>query len=245
MEMQPVDHVIAAVLEGDVARVAELVGADPSVRAARSMFGVSPLHAAQFTGQHDLAATLVPDAGVDLFLAADLGRLDDVERVLAERPEAAREHSAAGATALHGACYWGQLAVARRLLAAGADPSSPTRDAFLKIGPLGSAIATTPGVAQPSDDEDVVLALVRLLLEHGADVGQRRADGMTPLHSAAWRGLGRVVQELLDAGADPTVVATAGAHAGQTAADTAFGQGHLVLASRLDAGVPEVASPYG
>ena len=91
----------------------------------------------------------------------------------------------------------------------------------------------------------MVLALVRLLLEHGAEVDARRADGMTPLHAAAWRGLGRVVQELLDAGADPAATATSGPHAGQTPADTALAQGHLVLASRLDAGVPEVASPYG
>ena len=86
------------------------------------------------------------------------------------------------------------------LLEAGADATLPTRDSFLQITPLGSAVATTPGVPQPSDDEDVVLALVRLLLEAGADPNTRRKDGMTPLHAAAWRGLDHVVQELVDAG---------------------------------------------
>jgi len=245
MEMQPVDHLVAAVLLGDAGKVAELTEADPALRSARNMFGVSPLHAAHFGDWPALAASLLPDGDVDLFLAAELGRLDDIDRALADRPALAREHDAGGSTALHGACYWGQVEAARRLLDAGADPSSATRDQFLRISPLGSAIATTPGVPQPSDDEDVVLALVRLLVEHGAEVDARRADGMTPLHAAAWRGLGRVVQELLDAGADPAATATSGPHAGQTPADTALAQGHLVLASRLDAGVPEVASPYG
>src|SRR5215510_8736075 len=125
MEMQPVDHLVAAVLEGDAARVAELVGADPALRAARTMFGVTPLHAAHFAGRPELAATLVPDGGIDLFLAAGLGRLDDLEAALAEAddPHAlVRQFDAAGGTALHTACYWGQVAAARRLLDCGADP---------------------------------------------------------------------------------------------------------------------------
>jgi ankyrin repeat protein len=130
------------------------------------------------------------------------------------------------------------------LLDAGADSCAPTRDEFLHISPLGSAIATTPGVAQPSDDEDNVMTLVRLLLEHGADPNATRRDGMTPLHTAAWRGLPAVVQELLDAGADRAMTASSGPHAGQTPADTALGQGHLVLAARLDSGIPTVADPY-
>lgn len=139
-------------------------------------------------------------------------------------------------TALHGAAYWGQPAIARALLEAGADAviSAPSRDGFLQITPLGSAVATTPGIPQPSDREEVVLELVRLLAQHGADVSAPRLDGMTPLHGAAWRGHAMVAAVLLDLGADPAVTATAGPHAGQTPADTALSQGHLLLAEQLD-----------
>lgn len=128
--------------------------------------------------------------------------------------------------------------MAELLLGSGADAivNEPSRDGFLRINPLGSAVATTPGIPQPSDDEAVVLALVRLLVDHGADVSARRKDGMTALHGAAWRGHAAVAQALLDAGADPSAAAASGPHAGQTVADTALSQGHLVLAARLDPG---------
>jgi ankyrin repeat protein len=245
MKMKTVDHLLAAVLDGEAQRAAEFVRADPGLLRARNMFGVSAVHAAHFTGRAELASRLLPSDPPDFFLAAELGRLDVIEGVLGRQPGLARDFDGRGSTALHGACYWGQAEAARRLLRAGADPSAPTRDQFLQIAPLGSAIATTPGVPQPSDDEDAVLALVRLLLEHGADPHQARRDGMTPLHSAAWRGLGRVAQELIDAGASPSAVATAGPHGGQTPADTALSQGYLVLAARLDTGAAQVASPYG
>ena len=81
----------------------------------------------------------------------------------------------------------------------------------------------------------------------GAEVGRHDAarDGMTALHAACWRGLARVAQELLDAGADPALTATAGPHQGQTPADTALAQRHLLLAARLDVPGRSVSSPYG
>jgi len=67
---------------------------------------------------------------------------------------------------------------------------------------------------------------------------------MTALHAACFRGLTRVAQELLDAGADAAITATAGPHYGQTPADTALSQGHLLLAARLDVPGQAVAGPY-
>ena len=150
-------------------------------------------------------------------LAAELGDVDAVRRRRRRRPGAVGARDAERIDGVARRVVLGPASdVAELLLGAGADPRAITEDEFLRIPVLGSAIATTPGVPQPSDDEDVVLRLVRMLLEHGAEPDQTRRDGMTALHSAAWRGLDRVVQELLDAGADRTRRATDGPHAGQT-----------------------------
>jgi uncharacterized protein len=243
--MLPVDHLLAAALRHDASSVGRLLDENPSLVSARNMFGASVVHVARFGGDPALEELLERRGfAVDGFLAAELGREDLVERAIAEDPSFATRYTSTGSTALHGAAYWGQCAVVELLLAAGADPNAATRDTFLQIAPLGSAVATTPGVAQPSDDEDVVLELVRALLEHGADANARRQDGATALHAAAFRGLRQVVQELLDASADPTITADDGGHRGQTPADTALSQGHLVLAADLDVPGTVVANPY-
>jgi len=246
MDMRPVDRLVAAALLGRVTQVRRMVAADPALLSARNMFGAGAVHAAHYGGQDGVLAAL-GDLGLvmDGFLAAELGRVHELREVLVTDPGFAGRFDERGSTALHGAAYWGQHEAAGLLLDSGADPNAVSRDGFLQIPPLGSAVATTPGIAQPSDSEDAVLGLVRLLLERGADVNGRRGDGMTALHAACWRGLGRVAQELLDAGADPASTATAGPHQGQTPADTALAQGHLLLAAQLDVPGQPVSSPYG
>jgi uncharacterized protein len=236
--VQPIDHLIAAALTGDREYVGTMLRADPALLEARNMFGAGVAHAARYGGHPELfdvpeLAGWVPG----LVTSAQLGDVAAVRQALAADPASAVQFFGT-TTALHAAAYWGQHEVAELLLEAGADSivSEPTKDSFLQITPLGAAVATTPGIPQPSDDEAVVLGLVRLLLDRGADVTAPRKDGMTPLHGAAWRGHAAVVHVLLEAGADPAATATSGPHAGQTAADTALSQGHLVLAARLDVG---------
>jgi ankyrin repeat protein len=247
MDMRPIDHAVARALEGDESYVRTALESDPSLLRDRNMFGAGIAHAAVYSGQLDLLEILTRFGWKsDIVDAAELGDVSAVRAALDDDPDLVSRFVRT-TTALHSAVYWGQRDLAQLLLAAGAGAviNEPTRDDFLQITPLGSAVATTPGIPQPSDNEDVVLALVRLLLENGADVNARRKDGMTALHAAAWRGHAIVVQELLDAGADATILATAGAHAGQAAADAALSQGHLVLAARLDTPNLATISPYG
>jgi ankyrin repeat protein len=246
MDMRPIDHVVARALEGDDSYVQTALESDPSLLHDRNMFGAGIAHAAVYSGHLNLLETLARFGWKpDIVVAAELGDVSAVRAALDDDPDLATRFVRT-TTALHSAAYWGQRELAQLLLAAGAGAviNEPTRDDFLHIAPLGSAVATTPGIPQPSDDEDVVLTLVRLLLENGADVNAHRKDGMTALHGAAWRGHATVVQELLDAGADLTISATAGPHAGQTAADTALSQGHLVLAARLDTPNLATSGPY-
>jgi ankyrin repeat protein len=235
--MSAADAILAASRDGDYERVLVLLEADPTLATAASMLGSQPIHAAHFGG-HRRVVELLLARGVDLdfFLASELGMLDRVTGALESKPGLARAFSAAGSTALHRSCYWGQTAVARLLLEHGADLNAVTRDSFLQIAPLGCAIAT-PDVPNPSDREDLVLELVKLLIMSGADVNGRRRDGLTALHTAAYRGHLHVIEILLASGADPTIrgYEGAGPHAGQSATDVATAQNQADAAKRLTA----------
>jgi uncharacterized protein len=219
--MSAIDAILAAAKDGDYDRVLALLESEPALATASNMLGSQPIHAAYFGG-HKRIVDLLLARGVDMdfFLAAELGLLDQVRSALDSDPALFQAFSAAGSTALHRSCYWGHTAVASLLLERGADPNAVTRDNFLQIAPLGCAVAT-PDVPNPSDREDVVLELVNLLLSSGADVNARRRDGLTALHSAAYRGHLHVMEALLAHGADPAIRGYdgAGPHAGQTAAD--------------------------
>lgn len=219
--MIPIDAILAAAKDGDYDRVLALLETDPALATASNMLGSQPIHAAHFAG-HKRIAELLLARGVDpdFFLASELGLIDQVHSALESDSALSRAFNAAGSTALHRSCYWGQTAVAKLLLESGADPNAITRDSFLQIAPLGCAVAT-PDVPNPSEREEVVLDLVDLLLSHGPNVNARRRDGLTALHSAAYRGHRRVMETLLAHGADPTIRGYdgAGPHAGETAAD--------------------------
>jgi uncharacterized protein len=232
-----IDDIISAAVRGDVERVAALVRQDPTLGSAANMTGATAIHAAHYAGHPQVVRLLVPASrALDAFLAAELGLESELESFLKRNPNLVTERSPAGFTALHGACYWGSVGCARLLLDSGAAVRVATADPFLQIHPLGCAVAS-PDVPNPSQDEAVVLQLVNLLIERGAEVNAHRRDGMTALHAAAWRGHLQVVRRLLDAGADTAIRANedAGPHAGQTAADTARAQGQVAAADLLGA----------
>jgi len=236
--MNPVDLIIAAAKQGNRDGVAALLRQDPSLASATNMFGSQAIHAAHFMGHDDLVHLLLANGvTLDFFLAAELGMLDRVEAELNAEPARAAVFSSRGSTALHGACYWGQTEVARLLLERGAGPDAVMKDDFLQIRPLGCAVAA-PDIPSPSDREENVLEVVELLLTHGADVNGRRKDGLTPLHSAAYRGHLKVIHYLLDHGADPNVTGYTGEgpHSGHTPASVARSQGNLEAAAVLDSG---------
>jgi len=118
-----------------------------------------------------------------------------------------------------GALNWavrnGDLALARALLAVGANPSSPDfagnrplaycvlnnradlaellldYKAEVRAAPLGAAVG------------EGSLPLVRLFIDRGADATATYADGRTPLHVAADSGQTEIARLLLQHGADP------------------------------------------
>ena len=62
---------------------------------------------------------------------------------------------------------------------------------------------------------------VAALISHGADVNARMEEDWTPLMLASYYGNAKVVEALLDAGADKELKATSGRREGNTALDIA------------------------
>ena len=77
---------------------------------------------------------------------------------------------------------------------------------------------------------DANLALVRLLVSHGADIHKADVDSWTPLHAAAANGHAAIARYLMDRGAD-TQAAT---EEGETALDLVDGEDYNTMAVLLD-----------
>jgi len=210
-------ELIAAVKDGDAARVAELVAAEPDLATSRDLNGVSALMLARY--RFDRAVTdalLLGDPELDIFEAAALGYVDRLRARLDEDPALAKACSADGFTALHFAAFFGKTEVARILLEAGAGVGA-VADNEMRVQPLHSAAASRH------------LEVCRLLLAAGADVNARQAGGFTPLHAAAQNGDPELVELFLSARADPN----AATDAGETPATIADAAGHLDVARRI------------
>jgi ankyrin repeat protein len=183
-------------MAGDAQTVRELLRARPSLAAFRAEDGETPAVAALYRGHRELANELADalreHGPLDVFIAAALGRREDLQSALAAAP-CVNSHSYDGWTPLHLAAFFGHREIAEALLAAGADLGVTSHNS-LKNTPLHAAVA----------GGHVEVSL--LLIERGADVNRTDAGGHTPLHIAAEAGYVPVVKALLDRGADAHAV---------------------------------------
>jgi ankyrin repeat protein len=158
-------------------------------------------------------------AQVDVFEAISAGDEDALKDILEQRPDAAGRRNADGLSAVRHALYVGHGELVQPLLDA-----NPPLDVF-----DAAAVGRNRGLTELLDsDEEAARSwspdgftplhlaayfgqadAVRLLLEHGADVGARSRNelGVAPLNSAAAGPVEgarvEVARLLLDAGADP------------------------------------------
>jgi ankyrin repeat protein len=106
-----------------------------------------------------------------------------------------------GDTTLHVAAAGYRVEIAKMLLAAGADANSAKN--HRRSRPLH--YASDGYLENPSWDAKRQVAMIRLLLEAGADIHAQDKNGATPLHRAVRTRCAAAVQCLLDAGSDATV----------------------------------------
>jgi ankyrin repeat protein len=166
----------------------------------------SPLYLA--VANRDALTTAVPPPssdGVLDFIKMLLDRSADTNKQIKVKAEVHQANTSlwlqeAGATPLLRAALCGDLTVVRLLMAHGANPLIPTFD---KTTPL--MVASGVGWAEGFTfqySEDQTLELVKLLLDAGAPINAANDHGTTALHGAAYKGANKVVQLLVDRGAD-------------------------------------------
>jgi ankyrin repeat protein len=181
---------IDAATQGDVAKVKEMLEADPSLAQSRDDNGLSVILKATYYGRRDVVEALLT-SGVELnvFEAAATGQTARVRKLIEEDPALVNSYSPDGFAPLGLAVFFGHPETVDALLAAGAEVSAPSRET-MKLTPLASALAA--GHNQ----------IARTLIDHGAHVNAKGDNDVTPLHTAAARGNIEAATFLLEHGAD-------------------------------------------
>lgn len=206
-----------AIKAGEIARVTELLDAEPALMNARDDSGLSAVLTAAYYNEPQLAQQLVQrGADLSIFEAAAVGALDRVAGWLEAQPELLDAYAPDGFQPIGLAAFFGHTAIVDYLLRRGAQADAPSQNR-LRVRPLHSAIANRR------------TEIVALLLDHGADVNSTQADDFTPLHEAAQNGLPDVTQWLLDRGA----AVNARLSNGQTPLTLALAAGHDDVAEQL------------
>ena len=187
MDAHATDRAINAIYDGDqdALRAALAAGADPNASVSPPPYFIPMIHQCAATGLSGMC-TLLVTAGADVHALA--GSTDrDLSTLASAITGESHEHVVTDAN----------VACVRILLEAGADPN--TRIIIngrqeLFIFPLHLAIS------KKSDK------MVKLLIEHGAGLELRQADGATGLLNAIRLNEGKIALTLLRAGAVPKVL---------------------------------------
>src|SRR5262245_34016247 len=178
------------VIEGDVAKVKEMLKADASLAQARDEKGLSAILKGVYYGKKEVVATLLA-SGVELnvFEASATGQTERVRALIKQDASMANAFSSDGFMPLGLAVFFGHMQTVEVLLAAGAEVNTASRET-MKVTPLHSAAAARQ------------VAIARLLIAHGADVNAGQAEScFTPLHEAAANGDIEFATLLLEHGA--------------------------------------------
>lgn len=190
------EDIYAAVVVGDVDKVAAFLKQDKKLVSATDSDGKAPLHWAAIYGQTKVMKLLLDskadvnsldkDGFTPLHWAATFNKGDAVELLLANKADMNIKVMPYGWTPLRLAVIHGQMAAAEALLDGGSDPNI-------------------------KDDENIPLLhqavirgkkeMVELLLDKKADLNKKDSEGETALDEAVEQGHNEIIQLLLQRGA--------------------------------------------
>ncbi|MCB8942396.1 MAG: ankyrin repeat domain-containing protein [Ardenticatenaceae bacterium] len=165
-------QMMQAVKSGDETAVKQLLAANPALVNTTGEDGLFAVVTAAYHQQQGIVQALVEAGAVlETFETAVIGDLDKLKANLADYPEELNAYSRDGYTPLQLACFFGHEEMVNYLLAAGGDIHAVSQNA-MRIQPLHAAAANGN------------LAILRALLEKGADVHAPQAEGYTALAQA-------------------------------------------------------------
>lgn len=211
-------HELVTAIQGrDRAKVEELLATNERLSETITQSGVSALMLALYYGGREIANVLAAKKPwLSLQEAAALGNVEKLKECLAEWSDWVEEFTPDGYTALQLACFFGNEEAARILVEASSDLNAVSQN----------SMATTPLHAATAGNHT---AIVRYLVEQGAEVHHVQNGGFTVLHSAAQNGNAELVALFLEKGVDKN--ATSGD--GRTARDFAEESGEPALLALL------------
>lgn len=165
----------------DLPRVKEMLAETPELLNENAEWIETPLQAAAHVGNVAIAEFLLEQgAPLDICTAAMLGRADDIDALLAETPDLVHATGAHNIPLLFYPVIHGHLAIAEKLLAAGADINAGDGGNT----PLhGAALFDRPEMA-------------RWLLDHDANPFAIDFEGKTPYDRAHEKGHQQVAEML-------------------------------------------------
>jgi uncharacterized protein len=217
------DTFFDAIRSGDSTTVRDLLAVDSSLARAALPAGVSALMLSIYYGKPEITALLRPLVSpLTFYEAAAVGDTPRVAELLDAQPSQIDAFAPDGFTALGLTAYFGHTDAAALLISRRANVNLASTNAQ-HVAPLHSAVAGQHA------------AIVKLLLESGANPNAMQEKQFTPLQQAAHNGNLEIARLLLEHGAN----AASRNEDGLTALDYARRDDHPQVAALLEAKLGE------